>query len=206
MSAHRRPARRTARGLLTGVLRKRVIRELVSEARPAFGGKSRRVVSAARRGAPYCAPPMVLLATPGFISMREKCRLLPQVLPNAKLRQIAQIKNLTELLNYLAPREWIRTIDRTGNNRLLYRLSYRGTRLVTMGDSRKKVINPAAYGCRSNNWADPTVCGALRAPSGLRTEIRLPAPRAIPLPAWPRNFARRRARQASPVSIETERR
>jgi hypothetical protein len=59
---------------------------------------------------------MVLLATPGFISMREKCRLLPQVLPNAKLRQIAQIKNLTELLNYLAPREWVRTIDRTGNN------------------------------------------------------------------------------------------
>src|SRR3984893_6490316 len=77
------------------------------EARPAFGDKSRRVVSAARRGAPYCAPPMVLLATPGFISTREKCRLLPQVLPNAKLRQIAQIKNLTELLNYLAPREWV---------------------------------------------------------------------------------------------------
>src|ERR1700737_2827321 len=56
---------------------------------------------------------------------REKCRLLPQVLPNAKLRQIAQIKNLTELLNYLAPREWVRTIDRTGNNRLLYRLTTR---------------------------------------------------------------------------------
>ncbi len=29
----------------------------------------------------------------------------------------------------LAPREWARTIDRTGNNRLLYQLSYRGTQL-----------------------------------------------------------------------------
>ncbi len=26
----------------------------------------------------------------------------------------------------MAPREWIRTIDRAGNNRLLYQLSYRG--------------------------------------------------------------------------------
>jgi hypothetical protein len=28
----------------------------------------------------------------------------------------------------LAPREWVRTTDRTGNNRLLYQLSYRGMR------------------------------------------------------------------------------
>ena len=30
------------------------------------------------------------------------------------------------LLSEMAPREWIRTIDRAGNNRLLYQLSYRG--------------------------------------------------------------------------------
>jgi hypothetical protein len=29
-------------------------------------------------------------------------------------------------LSEMAPREWIRTIDRAGNNRLLYQLSYRG--------------------------------------------------------------------------------
>jgi hypothetical protein len=32
----------------------------------------------------------------------------------------------------VAPREWIRTIDRTGNNRLLCLLSYRGKRAVTV--------------------------------------------------------------------------
>jgi hypothetical protein len=36
---------------------------------------------------------------------------------------------LDKYLILMAPREWTRTIDRTGNNRLLYQLSYRGTGL-----------------------------------------------------------------------------
>jgi hypothetical protein len=39
----------------------------------------------------------------------------------------------------LAPREWTRTIDRTGNNRLLYQLSYRGIRPLTMPVFQKKL-------------------------------------------------------------------
>jgi hypothetical protein len=38
----------------------------------------------------------------------------------------------------VAPREWTRTIDRTGNNRLLYQLSYRGIRRGTLQDFQKK--------------------------------------------------------------------
>jgi hypothetical protein len=39
----------------------------------------------------------------------------------------------------VAPREWTRTIDRTGNNRLLYQLSYRGMRLPTLPVFQKKL-------------------------------------------------------------------
>jgi hypothetical protein len=38
----------------------------------------------------------------------------------------------------LAPREWTRTIDRTGNNRLLYQLSYRGIRTSNLLNFKKK--------------------------------------------------------------------
>jgi hypothetical protein len=40
---------------------------------------------------------------------------------------------------WMAPREWTRTIDRTGNNRLLYQLSYRGIRTQSLQNYRKKL-------------------------------------------------------------------
>jgi hypothetical protein len=46
----------------------------------------------------------------------------------------------------LAPREWTRTTDRTGNNRLLYRLSYRGIRRITVRNCSKKFNNVANSG------------------------------------------------------------
>ena len=39
----------------------------------------------------------------------------------------------------VAPREWTRTIDRTGNNRLLYQLSYRGIRTSNLLNFQKKL-------------------------------------------------------------------
>jgi hypothetical protein len=46
----------------------------------------------------------------------------------------------------MAPREWIRTIDRTGNNRLLYHLSYRGKRRITVRNCSKKFNKVANSG------------------------------------------------------------
>jgi hypothetical protein len=46
----------------------------------------------------------------------------------------------------MAPREWIRTIDRTGNNRLLYLLSYRGMRPINLPHFGKKLNDLRALG------------------------------------------------------------
>jgi hypothetical protein len=73
----------------------------------------------------------------------ELCEMLPQ---SEKWRSVLRPPLPAKSLKELAPREWIRTIDRTGNNRLLYRLSYRGKRGITVRNCSKKLNNVANSG------------------------------------------------------------
>src|SRR5262249_35059334 len=68
----------------------------------------------------------------------HRCRAACAV-PMWYLDKKIQPSSLVNCLKNLAPREWTRTIDRTGNNRLLYQLSYRGMRSGTLPVFPKKL-------------------------------------------------------------------